>query len=64
MAERMRLIIALTISFGIAVGLLWVTGVVTVISGMIAGLIMVGISNRHFRGVTGDVFGAMNELTA
>ena len=61
--RKARLIVALTISFGIAAGLLWVTGVVTVVSGIIAGLVMVGISNRHFRGVTGDVFGAMNELT-
>jgi cobalamin synthase len=25
-------------------------------------LILVGISNRHFKGVTGDIFGAGNEL--
>jgi cobalamin synthase len=28
-----------------------------------AGLIVVGISHRHFKGVTGDVLGATNELT-
>ena len=58
-----RLIVALVISFGIAVPLLWLTGAVTVLAAVIASLIMVGISHRHFRGVTGDVLGATNELT-
>jgi adenosylcobinamide-GDP ribazoletransferase len=58
-----RLIAALVISFGIAVPLLWLTGAVTVLAAVIASLIMVGISHRHFRGVTGDVLGATNELT-
>jgi len=61
--RKTLLIVALVISFGMAAGLLWITGVLTVISSIITGLIIVGISNRHFRGVTGDVFGAMNELT-
>jgi len=60
--RKTRLIVALTISFGIATGLLRIAGSITVISGMIASLIIVGVSNRHFRGVTGDVFGAMNDL--
>ena len=58
-----RLIVALVISFGIAVPLLWLTGAVTVLAAVIASLIMVGISHRHFKGVTGDVLGATNELT-
>jgi adenosylcobinamide-GDP ribazoletransferase len=58
-----RLIVALIISFGIAVPLLWLAGAVTVLAAVIASLIMVGISHRHFRGVTGDVLGATNELT-
>jgi adenosylcobinamide-GDP ribazoletransferase len=58
-----RLIVALAISFGIAVPLLWLAGVVTVLAAIIASLIMVGISHRHFKGVTGDVLGATNELT-
>jgi adenosylcobinamide-GDP ribazoletransferase len=57
-----RLIAALVISFGIAVPLLWLTGVVVVLAAIMAGLIMVGISHRHFKGVTGDVLGATNEL--
>jgi adenosylcobinamide-GDP ribazoletransferase len=58
-----RLIAALALSFGIAVPLLWLPGAVTVLAAVIASLIMVGISHRHFRGVTGDVLGATNELT-
>jgi adenosylcobinamide-GDP ribazoletransferase len=58
-----RLIVALAISFGIAVPLLWLTGAVVVLAAIMAGLIVVGISHRHFKGVTGDVLGATNELT-
>ena len=58
-----RLIAALVISFGIAVPLLWLEGAVTMLIAIVASLIMVGISHRHFKGVTGDVLGATNELT-
>jgi len=58
-----RLIAALVISFGIAVPLLWLAGAVTVLAAILASLVMVGISHRHFQGVTGDVLGATNELT-
>ena len=58
-----RLIAALVISFGIAVPLLWLAGAVTLLAAIVASLIMVGISHRHFKGVTGDVLGATNELT-
>jgi adenosylcobinamide-GDP ribazoletransferase len=58
-----RLIVALAISFGIAVPLLWLAGVVVVLAAIMTGLIMVGISHWHFKGVTGDVLGATNELT-
>jgi len=60
--RNLRLITALTISFGIAVPLLWIGGFTAVITGLVTALIMVWVSNRHFRGVTGDVMGAMNEL--
>jgi adenosylcobinamide-GDP ribazoletransferase len=58
-----RLIGGLVISFGIALPLLWLAGAVTVLAAIMASLIMVGISHRHFKGVTGDVLGATNELT-
>jgi len=57
-----RLIAALAISFGIAVPLLWLVGAVTRLVAIIASFIIVGISYRHFKGLTGDVLGATNEL--
>lgn len=58
-----RLIAALVISFGITLPLLWLVGAVALLVSMLASLIMVGISHKHFKGVTGDVLGATNELT-
>ena len=58
-----RLIAALVISFGITIPLLWLAGAVALLASILASLIMVGISHRHFKGVTGDVLGATNELT-
>jgi adenosylcobinamide-GDP ribazoletransferase len=57
-----RLIAAVIISFAISVPLLWLAGAATVIAAVLASLVMVGISHRHFNGVTGDVLGATNEL--
>jgi len=70
---NLRLIVALLISFAVALPLLhWVgaftvlasviTGSFTVLAGVITSLVMVIIAHRHFNGVTGDVFGATNEL--
>jgi adenosylcobinamide-GDP ribazoletransferase len=58
-----RLIVALVISFAIALPLLWLAGAVVLLAGIVTSLIMLGISHRHFKGVTGDVLGATNELT-
>ena len=58
-----RLVIALAISLGIALPLLRFAGVVAVLATVVASLVIVGISHRHFSGVTGDVLGASNELT-
>ena len=57
-----RLFAALTISAVIAVPLLWLSGVITLLAGIITSLVMVGIAHKHFKGVTGDVLGATNEL--
>ncbi len=57
-----RLIVALLISFGIAIPLLWLAGAFTVVVAIMASLVMVGISHRHFKGVTGDVLGETTEL--
>ena len=60
---NVRFVVALAISFGIAVPLLRFAGFVTVIAAILASVVMVAIAHRHFGGVTGDVFGATNELT-
>jgi len=60
--RKLRLTAALIISFGIAVPLLWIVGFIVVAMGILTSLILRVISNRHFKGVTGDVFGATNDL--
>ena len=60
---NLQLAAALVISFVIAVPLLGLTGIFVVVAGLITGLVMVVVAHKHFNGVTGDVFGATNELT-
>lgn len=60
---NLRLIAALAISFAIALPLLRCAGAFTVLAGVITGLVMVAVAHKHFNGVTGDVFGATNDLT-
>lgn len=57
-----RLVAALVISSVIAVPLLGLVGVLILLAGIIVSLVMVGIAHKHFKGVTGDVLGATNEL--
>ncbi|MGB9914848.1 MAG: adenosylcobinamide-GDP ribazoletransferase [Candidatus Bathyarchaeales archaeon] len=57
-----RLLAAVAISFAIALPLLRLAGALTLLAAMAASFVMVGIAHRHFKGVTGDVLGAMNEL--
>jgi adenosylcobinamide-GDP ribazoletransferase len=57
-----RLIASLAISFGIAFPLLSFAGSVVVLAAILASLAMVAIAHNHFKGVTGDVLGATNEL--
>jgi adenosylcobinamide-GDP ribazoletransferase len=59
---NLRLAGAIVISLAIALPLLHWAGVITVLVGLITGLVMVAIAHKHFNGVTGDVFGATNEL--
>lgn len=60
--RNLRLIVSLLIAFSIALSLLNIVGFTAVIAGSVVAIVIVGISNRHFKGVTGDVFGAGNEL--
>ena len=57
-----RLLAALVISFAVAVPLLRWAGVFIVVAAVMTGLVMVAVAHKHFNGVTGDVFGATNEL--
>jgi adenosylcobinamide-GDP ribazoletransferase len=59
---NLRLVGAIVISFAIAMPLLRWAGVFTVLAGLITGLVMVAVAHKHLNGVTGDVFGASNEL--
>ena len=58
-----RLIVALALSLGIVLPLLWLAGAVALLAAIMTSLIIVGISHRHFKGITGDVLGATNKLT-
>ena len=62
-----RLAIAIALSLAVAAPLMWFSGLglsgfVVVLAAILAGLVMVAVSHRHFGGVTGDVLGATNEL--
>jgi adenosylcobinamide-GDP ribazoletransferase len=57
------LIAALAISLGIAIPLLQLAGAVVILLAVITSFTMIAISHRHFKGITGDVLGATNELT-
>ena len=59
---NLRLIVALAISLAVAWPLLHWAGVFTVLAAVVTGLVMVAVAHKHFNGVTGDVFGATNEL--
>ncbi len=58
-----RLTVGLVVSLAISIVLLGWAGVFTVLAGIVTGLVMVAVAHKHFNGVTGDVFGATNEIT-
>ncbi|MDR0492307.1 MAG: adenosylcobinamide-GDP ribazoletransferase [Nitrososphaerota archaeon] len=58
-----RLIVALVVSSAFALPLLGWSGLFVVAAAIITGLVMTAIAHRNINGVTGDVFGATNELT-
>ena len=57
------LVVAVAISLAVAVPLLRWAGAFVVLAAIITSFFMVAIAHRHFNGVTGDVFGATNEIT-
>ena len=60
---NLRLLVALVLSFVVALPLLGWAGAMVVLAGVVTSLVMVAVAHRHFGGVTGDVFGATNEIT-
>lgn len=60
--RNLRLLSALSIALGLAVALMGARGLAALAAGAAAASIVVGVANRHFGGLTGDVFGAGNEL--
>jgi len=58
-----RLAVALFIALGTALSLLRVVGFIVVVAGLSIALVLTATSNRNFKGLTGDVFGAGNELS-
>ena len=60
---NLRLVIAVLLSLAVALPLLRWAGVLVIVAGIITSLVMVAIAHKHFNGITGDVFGATNEIT-
>ncbi len=60
---NLRLLAAIVISFVIGIVFLRLAGLVVVLAAVITGFVLVAVAHKHFGGVTGDVFGATNELT-
>lgn len=58
-----KVVTALTISIIIVLLLLGVLGLTIILSAVVVSIILVAVSNRNFNGVTGDVFGAANEIS-
>lgn len=58
----LRLIVAIIISLAVALPLLRWAGAFVVLAAIITALIMTAVAHRNFNGVTGDVFGATNEI--
>jgi adenosylcobinamide-GDP ribazoletransferase len=57
-----RLLVGLLISLAIAIPLLCWAGAVVILAGILTSLVLTFVAHRNFKGVTGDVFGATNEL--
>ena len=62
MKRRWLLVLSFALSALLSIPGLLFLGLLAPLTGVVAGLVTAWIANRHFKGVTGDVFGATNEL--
>jgi len=63
MDGNLRLTVALVISFTLGLVFLKFAGIIVVLASVLTALAMVAVAHKHFKGVTGDIFGATNELS-
>src|SRR5574341_648151 len=62
MKEKKKLAIAAAISIIPIIAIGGITGVIVIAAGVILSLVLLAVANRSFGGISGDVFGATNEL--
>ena len=62
MKEKKKLVVAAAISIIPIIVIGGITGVIVIAAGVILSLALLGVANRSFGGISGDVFGATNEL--
>jgi len=62
MKEKKKLVAAATISIIPIIVIGGITGIIVIASGVILSLVLLAVANRSFGGISGDVFGATNEL--
>ncbi len=60
---NLRLVVALLISFTTGLLLLKSAAIIVILAAVFTSLAMVVVAHKHFNGVTGDIFGATNELS-
>jgi adenosylcobinamide-GDP ribazoletransferase len=62
MKEKKKLAVAAAISLIPVIAIGGITGIIVIAAGVILSLVLLGMANRSFGGISGDVFGATNEL--